>query len=174
VGFGPGIGEVQITGSAGRIARGSFTTAPRANEILTLAEPPKAEPRILEAVTARGVDKEGKPVQPAAEFRGNERVWVVFLYEGADQGAAFTVRWYCEGNEMEPARQTVVITGQSGHGSAWIAAKASGALPPAGYETTICYGADTRVLGRCAWKVIGPPPTPAGSATPATSRTPRH
>ncbi|MCE5217856.1 hypothetical protein LLH03_12600 [bacterium] len=152
--FGPGVGEVEVTRSGQRVARGSFTTAAKAQEILAQEQPPTIETRITRLQTARGTDAQGKAVSPGADFEGTEKVWAVFNFQGADVGAAFTVRWYCEGHELAAARCSVPVKAAEGSGTAWLAPGKGQALPPAKYKVTVSYGSDVQVLGEAEWQVV--------------------
>lgn len=152
--FGPGVGEVEVTRAGQRVARGSFTTAAKAQEILAQEQPPTIETRVTKLQTARGIDAQGKAVNAGADFSGTEKVWAVFGYQGADVGAAFTVRWYCEGHELAPARCSVPVKAAEGSGTAWLAPGKGQALPPAKYKVTVSYGSDPQVLGEADWQVV--------------------
>lgn len=151
--LGPGVGEFEATHAGVRIARGSFVTAEQAGGILAQPAPPTQQTTVRNLVTAGGVDDQGRPQGPATGFDGNEKIWVVFEYRGADAGAAFVVRWYCEGHELPPARKDVTVQGEAGIAHAWIGAAPGQALPPAEYEVTVSYGAADTVLGQARFRV---------------------
>lgn len=153
--LGPGLGELEATCRGARVARGSFVTAEQAVEILSQAEPPARQTAVRSMVASRGVDGEGQPSGPTSVFNGQEKVWVVFEYEGADAGAAFVVRWYCDNHELAPARRTVNAPGERGFGHAWIAAGPGKRLPAAEYGATVSYGSEAQVLGQCKFRVVG-------------------
>lgn len=162
--LGAGVGEFEATHAGVRIARGSFVTAEEATDILAQPEPPARETAVRNLVTALGVDDDGRAHAPAAEFDGDDRIWVVFEYQGADAGAAFVVRWYCEGHELPPARKEIVVPGERGRAHAWLGAGPGGQLPPAEYEVRVSYGAEGKVLGQGRFRVrdaAGAAPSPA-------------
>lgn len=155
--LGPGVGEFEATYAGVRIARGSFVTAEQARGILAQPDPPTQQTTVRNLVTAGGVDDQGRPQGPTTSFDGSEKIWAVFEYQGADAGAAFVVRWYCEGKELPPARTEVTVQGEAGIAHAWIGAAPGQALPPADYEVTVSYGAADTVLAQAEFRVRGGP-----------------
>lgn len=152
--LGPGVGEFEARRGDLRIARGSFVTADEAVDILAQPEPPVVETAIRGIVTARRVGEDGDPEDTSEEFGGDARIWVVFEYEGADPGAVFAVRWYCEGQELTAARREIPIEAARGRGHGWISAGPGEELPPARYEATVSYGPEGVVLGRHSFSVV--------------------
>ena len=140
--LGPGVGEVELREGGRRVARGSFVTAANAHEVMRQEVPAQDGVRIVSATTARGVDVDGKAEGAAQSFKGDEKVWLVFEYEGAPEGQVLAVRWYCQDHELPAARTEVSTKGASGFGHAWLTAAAGRTLPPASYRVEVLSAGD--------------------------------
>ena len=151
-GFGPGVVEVEARSEGKRIARGSCVCAADAKQILEQREPSAKRTRIVSVTTATGVDEAGAPVEAAKSFSPDGPVWLAFRYEGADVGAAFVVRWYCEGREIPPAETAVTASASAGWGHAWLGA-GKGGLPPARYSASISYAGQSVPLAQASFTV---------------------
>lgn len=169
--LGPGLGEVEVTQAGARVARGSFVAALEAVNILSQPAPPSVPTTVKSITTARGVDAAGRAVHPTNRFAGNQKIFVTFEYAGADPGAVFTVRWYCQDHELPPARTTVSVQGDTGIGHAWLAARAPQRLPAASYKVTVAYGLEDKVLAQANFEVADGPATSSAGPPPGAQPT---
>ncbi len=176
--LGPGVGEVEVSVGGKTVTRGSFVTAVAGAEICAATAPSLSLPRITALVTAAAVNLQRRTYVPAVRFRGDQRVWVIFRYAGADAGTGLVVDWTVNGMPLRPARTTVTCDQPTDLGLAWLGAKKGGGLPAGSYRVVVAFAGLGTELGHGDFSVTqGPPPVPVprrGPAPPAPVPSPQR
>ncbi len=160
-GFATGVYEVELTSSEvpDVSARDSFMALPNAAKILAGGGEPAGPPVIRSLQTCAGVSEDGEPVDPAAAFPGDGRIYVAFTYAGVTPGAVLTVRWWAGDTELTDARTEVAVSAEEGRGQAWLEVGEGQQLPPGDYRVSVHLGDEGEALAQTGFTVTAAPPS---------------
>jgi hypothetical protein len=148
-----GIHEVELSDATGPVDRASFCVLRDAPKLLNAAAATPRETRILSAVVTDSATPDGGPGPPRKQFGPSGRIYVAFRYQGAENGMAFPVAWFAEGELIPQATQDVVVSAADGWGQAWIETAPTSPLPEGHYEVTVSLPGATGPTARAQFEI---------------------
>lgn len=165
--FAPGIYQLIFRSGAKTVAEASFVLAEGAQEILAQQPPPAGEIRVIKVGTFRGLDPQGKPLEPSRHFGPKDRIYVVFTYLNGVKDARFEVHWLSRSIVIPQATQQVEMKAGAGQAYAWLEAQGGG-LPEGNYQVQVLRAGSEQPLATAQFMVgkgvtVPPPPVPATS-----------